>query len=284
MKTSNRLSLPSVALALAMLFNAAHAADVRTAAQARLLAANADAAFQIRVAVQEDSAPKYLADAPSLGGAVSGICPDLLRAIEKKLPGVHFVFEPRAQPLRRIENRMEIGELDANCLADNATRRSKFQVAPMPLFAFDYHLIARADDPVQITGWDDVRRLGANGKILILSGTGMTERLREVGGLTFEESGKSATTNLRKLIMGRGRFFYYRTLDWNSQLRAAMVTGQVRILPMRMETVQFHLMFGPHLKSELLPQVERALQELDADGTLARIRKQWRLRPSGTDD
>lgn len=254
-----------------------------TGAAALLLAATTHAAVQVRVAVQEDAAPKYVADALFPGVGAQGICPDLLRAIEKQLPGVRFVFEARAQPLRRIENRMENGELDANCLVDTGARRAKFQVISTPLFAFDYHLIARAGDPVRIDGWDDVRRLGPEGKILILSGTGVTERLSKVGGLTIEESGKSATLNLRKLVMGRGRFFYYRTHDWNSQIRAAMVSGQVRVLPLRMETVQFHLMFGAHLQGDLLPRVERALQELEADGTLARIRKQWQLRPSGTD-
>ncbi len=254
-----------------------------TGALALLLAANADAALQIRVAVQENAAPKYIAAGPAPDLGARGICPDLLRALEKQLPDVRFVFEPRAQPLRRIENRMEKGELDANCLVDNDARRDKFQVAATPLFSFDYHLIARADDPVQIDDWGDVRRLGAHGKILILSGTGVTERLRKIGGLEFEESGKSATLNLRKLSMGRGRFFYYRTHDWNSQLSAAMVTGQVRILPTRMESVRFHLMFGAHLGEDLLPRVERALRELDANGTLARIRRQWQLRPSETD-
>jgi len=242
------------------------------------LAGHAGASVEIRVAVQEDSAPKYVA-----GPTPKGICPDLMRAIEKQLPGVRFVFEAREQPLRRIENRMEQGELDANCLVDTSVRRSKFQVASTPLFSLDYHLIARAGDAVTVNGWDDVRRLGADGKILILSGTGVTERLQKLGGLTIEEGGKSATANLHKLVMGRGRFFYYRTHDWTSQVSAAGVGGQVRILPLRMESVQFHLMFGAHLKGDLLSRVERALQELDANGTLARIRKEWQLRPTGTD-
>ncbi|MES2325508.1 MAG: hypothetical protein V4633_24930 [Pseudomonadota bacterium] len=50
-----------------------------------------------------------------------------------------------------------------------------------------------------------------------------------------------------------------------------------------MESVQFHLVFGTHQKGDLLSRVEPALPERDANGTLARIRKEWQLRPTGTD-
>jgi ABC-type amino acid transport substrate-binding protein len=241
------------------------------------LTANATAGKPIRVAIQEDSAPKYLTGTQSLPGRVEGICPDIMRAIEKQLPGTRFEFEARPQPLRRIEHRMEEGELDANCLVANNERREKFIAVPPRLFSFDYYLIARANDPVDIHDWDDVRRLGANGKVLILSGTGVTESLRSVGGLRFEESGKSASVNLRKLVMGRGRFFYYRIHDWDTQLRAAMVAGQVRILPTRMDSVHFQLMFGRHAGPELPGQIGRALQGLEANGTLSQIRDKWQL-------
>jgi polar amino acid transport system substrate-binding protein len=241
------------------------------------LTANATAGKLIRVAIQEDSAPKYLTGTQSLHGRVEGICPDIMRALEKQLPGTRFEFEARPQPLRRIELRMEEGELDANCLVANNDRREKFVVAPNMLFSFNYFLIARANDPVEVRSWDDVRRLGPNGKLLILSGTGITESLRSVGGLRFEESGKSASVNLRKLVMGRGRFFYYRIHDWDTQLRAAMVAGQVRILPARMDSVHFHLMFGRHVDPELPAQVAHALQELESNGTLAQIRARWQL-------
>lgn len=239
-------------------------------------AGSALAAAPIRVAVQEDSAPKFVS-AQEHGGGAAGICPDVLRAIEKQAPGLSFVFELRAQPLRRLETLMEQGQQDANCLVDTAERRARFHVSPTPLFRFDYHLIARSDDPVRVDAWDDVRRLGADGKILVVSGTGVIERLQRVGGLVLEESGKSAVVNLRKLVMGRGRFFYYRTYDWNSQVRAAMVTGQVRVLPASMESVRFHLMLGNHVPREVQVRIDRALQELDANGTLARLRSKWLL-------
>ena len=240
---------------------------------------NADAQNALRIAVQENSAPKFMALATA-GSTAQGICPELLRAIEQHDASVRFVFETHAQPLRRLERRMELADTDANCLADNAERRAKFQVVPHHLFSFNYHLIARADDMVQINDWNDVRRLGEDGKILLVSGTGVVERLRRLGGLSVEESGKSATSNLQKLVMGRGRFFYYRTHDWNNLVHAAMVDGKVRILPVRLEAVQFRLMFGRHVDRYVVARAERALAELEANGTLAQLRSRWALPAS----
>lgn len=231
----------------------------------------------MRVAVQENSAPKFVSGTRPQHGGVDGICPDILRAIERQDPDLRFVFEAQEQPLRRIELRMERAEVDANCLVSSEERRARFQVLDVPLFSLDYHLIARVNDTVQVSSWDEVRQLGAQGRILVVSGTGVMERLHKVGGLIVEDSGKSATVNLRKLVTGRARFFYYRTHNWEEQMRAAVMTGQVRILPTRMESVPFQLMLGRHVERNAAFRVERALQQLGANGTLAQLRTKWEL-------
>lgn len=242
-----------------------------------LLAGHASAVAVLRVAVQEDSAPKFVIGERFATDAVEGICPDIMRALERVDPGLRFVYETQPLPLRRVTLRMEQARVDANCLVSNEERRARFQVGAITLFSFDYYLIARAGDTVNIKGWDDVRSLGADGRILVLSGTGVMERLNKLGGLNVEESGKSATVNLRKLVMGRGRFFYYRTYGWDEQVRAAKVGGQVRILPLRMESVRFHLVLGKHIGRDVAARVERAVRQLDANGTLAGLRAKWLL-------
>lgn len=252
---------------------------VRYLASTGLLAIFANTSLagqQLRVAVQENSSPKYVVTS-SNKGPIEGICPDLLRAIAQNDPHLQFVFETRPQPLRRIELRMEHAGLDANCLVDNAVRRQKFVVISHPLFSFSYHLIARADDQVDVAAWDDVRRLGDEGRILVVSGTGISDRLREVGGLHVEETGKSAAANLQKLVHGRGRFFYYRIHSFDNDMNEAMAHGRVRILPARMEEVRFHLMFGRHVDPTLVTRAERAIEALNANGTLTRLRTRWKL-------
>ncbi len=92
-------------------------------ALALLCAPAAVAGQPLRIAVQENSAPKYLAQLQT-ANAAEGICPDVLRAIERQDPSVRFVFEPLFQPLKRIEHGMALADTDANCLADNAERRA----------------------------------------------------------------------------------------------------------------------------------------------------------------
>jgi polar amino acid transport system substrate-binding protein len=235
------------------------------------------AAQTIRVAAQESSAPKFL-DTPDSNAQWQGMCPDILRAIEKRNPGLRLQFDARAQPLKRIEAGMEFGTMDANCLIDNSDRRTRFTVLTTPLFSFDYHLIARNDDAIRIDSWDDVRRLGAQGRILVMSGSGAMARLARVEGLQFEEGGKSATANLQKLVLGRGRFFYYRIYEWEKEIKLAKVDGMVKILPLTMETIQFQLMFGRHVAREVIDKVQHTLHEMESDGALTQIREKWHVR------
>ncbi|MFL6656689.1 MAG: substrate-binding periplasmic protein [Massilia sp.] len=242
-----------------------------------LLLCVAASAQTIRVAAQENSAPKFL-DTPDGNAQWQGMCPDILRAIEKRNPGLHLSFDARSQPLKRIEAGMEFGAMDANCLIDNTERRAKFTVLTAPLFSFDYHLIARSEDGIRIDNWDDVRRLGAQGRILVMSGSGAMARLARIEGLQFEEGGKSATANLQKLVLGRGRFFYYRIYEWEKEIKLAKVEGMVKILPLTMETIQFQLMFGRHVAREVVDKVQRTLHEMESDGALTQIREKWHVR------
>jgi len=263
-----------------LMTHAGQAACCALALWSALAAPSAIAAQALRVAVQENSAPKFL-DKADATPRVEGICPDILAAIERRVPSLDVIYDPRPQPLKRLESNMESGLVDANCLIDTNERRAKFKILPTVLFAFDYHLIARSDDPARIANWQDVRDLGPNGRILVVTGSGSMGRLALIGGLHFEEGGKSVTANLQKLVLGRGRFFYYRIHEWERELNLAKVGGMVKILPAKMEIVHFRMMFGKHVSPDLIEKTRRALQDMDNDGELVRIRDKWNIRTTG---
>ena len=232
-------------------------------------------AVTIRVVAQIASEPKFIIDTERGATRTSGFCVDVMDAIERRNPSLHFALQPTALPLTRIQSEMESGMLDANCLIANAERRSKFHIAPTRLFSYNYHLIVRIDDEVTVNHWDDVRHLGGAGRILVVKGTGALSRLEQAGGLIIDAGGATPEVNLQKLVAGRGRFFYYRAEGWKHTMARSGLEGKIKVLPAVMGVEDFYLMLGKHMPPAVVRAVGKALDELDDNGELERIRKRW---------
>lgn len=232
-------------------------------------------AATIRTVAQLAAEPKFIIETLRGTTRISGFCVDIMEAIEKRDPSLHFALQPRALPLTRIQSEMEGGQLDANCLIANAERRSKFHVAPTKLFSYNYHLIVRIEDEVTVHHWDDVRNMGDEGRILVVKGTGALNRLEQAGGLILDAGGATPEDNLKKLLAGRGRFFYYRAEGWKHAMARTGLEGKVKVLPAVMGVEDFYLMLGKHLPASVVKAVGKALVELEERGELERIHKKW---------
>lgn len=229
-------------------------------------------AAEIRTAAQEDSAPKYLNE----GGKVVGLCIDIMRAIEGLDPGLRFSGEQNWLPLLRLEHGVRNGKLDMACgFVRNQEREGHYQIVLPRLFPVQYRLVVRAGDDPAVRSWDDVRRLGAAGVILVNSGRGPAKRLEELGGLSIDSGGRTTLSNLRKLASGRGRFYYYRTPGLTSQLRRSGVQDKLRVLPVVLESQDFYMMLGKHVPKHRVERLSDAVQALQDSGELARLLDKW---------
>lgn len=225
---------------------------------------------EIKTAAQIDSEPKYVKS----GNAVAGICIDIMRAVEKIDPALKFVGDQQWLPLARIEATIENGSLDAGCgLQRNKEREPKFQFPATPLFPVNGMLAVRANDDVKIGGWDDVRKLGPDGVVLVNFGSGAIKRLEGLGGLKIDSAGKSNADNLEKLAAGRGRFYYYRSPGFTAELKP--YPGKFKILPTVMDSTQFFMMFGKHVPAATVEKFNNALMQLEKQGDLAKFVAKW---------
>lgn len=232
-------------------------------------------AAAIRVAAQLAAEPKFIVETRRGVTRNTGFCVDILEAVEKRDPSLHFVYQPGPLPLTRIQSEMATGQLDVNCMIANAERRSKFRVIPIKLFSYNYHLIVRSDDDVTVNHWDDVRKLGERGRVLVVKGTGALPRLEQAGGLLLDSGGSTPEVNLRKLLAGRARFFYYRAEGWKHAMARTGLQDKVKVLPAVMGVEDFYLTFGQHVPAKVAAAAAKALAEVDESGELERIRKRW---------
>ena len=101
------------------------------------------AALEIKTAAQ-DSPPKYFLQGD---GNMSGICIDILRAIEAVDPQLRFSGENRMLPFKRLQLYLESGELDVFFgLKKTASRNEKFYFSRLPLYPLKYVIAVRNED------------------------------------------------------------------------------------------------------------------------------------------
>lgn len=226
----------------------------------------------IRVAAQADSEPKFVAE----GNAVAGSCIDIFRAIEKANPELKFVGDQQWMPLKRIEALVMGGKLDAACgLVRSDERIAAYRIPDTPLFSVTYHMLVRADDPVNVKTFDDVRKLKEDGVVLVNAGSGAIAALRKAGKLRIDSTANTTAQNIDKLLAGRGRFFYYRNPGLNSEIRKAGHERRVRILPSVFDTQVFYLVLGRHVGKETEGKIAQALGRLNEQGELKQIAEKW---------
>lgn len=231
----------------------------------------------IRTAAQESSEPKYIAIHHDGKAAIGGICVDIFRAIEKRFPEIKFQGDQTWMPRLRIDANFLDNRIDAICGVQNIDRNtSQYKLLSTPLFSVDYLLAVRADDPIDIDSWDDIRALGDDGTILVIRGFGITDILTNLGGLKIDYGATSSLSNLRKLLAGRGRFYCHRSPGIKTSIKHAGFEKQIRLLDRPKLSEKFYMGLRKNLPENHLKMIEEALVALQKSGELKRIFDRYR--------
>lgn len=245
-------------------------------ALAAMLALPAYADVEVRTAAQEESKPRFVVTRQNGIVEIGGLCMDIMHAIERVDPGLRFVMDPQVQSLARIEAGLVAGELDAFCgLPRTPENEAAMRIVEPALFTARFHLAVRADDEVDIRDWDDVRRLGDEGLILMARDHHLASKLRALDGLKVDDSAKNPETGIRKLLAGRGRFFLHRSPGMADAIRAAGAQGKVKVLPGTMGRQAIYMALSRTAPAEMAARMHEALVRLDADGELKRLLEKW---------
>lgn len=229
--------------------------------------------LSLRSAAQEDSAPKFvrLAD-----GRISGICIELLRAMETIDPGLRIAGLEQSLPLPRLERMLEQGQLDLACgLIHNPQRAEKFRLLRPALYTATYGFAIRRGDSARPQSWADLARVDGPRTVLAVSGSGVISKLNSLPGISIDTSAVSPRQNLVKLQYGRGRVFYYRLQGLQREILEAGLGKQIEVLPSVIDEYSFHLALSRSLPSPVVERLQAALLKLHANKTLARLILTW---------
>ncbi|OYU44797.1 MAG: hypothetical protein CFE44_10995 [Burkholderiales bacterium PBB4] len=129
-----------------------------------------------------------------------GLCIDIFKAVKKLDPDLKFPELKDFTPLARIEASIVKGDMDAFCgLAKTPKRQAQFDFIETPLYTTHSVLAARADEKAGIKTFD-IRKLGDNGVVLVVTKTVQAEVLAAQPGIKVEAGAKDTSVNLKKLL------------------------------------------------------------------------------------
>ncbi len=229
----------------------------------------------LRTAAQAGMSLKF-----NLGGdGPPGFCVEYAHALQRADPRLLFSGFEESLPLMRIEADLAAERLDLFfAILRTRERAARFRFVDTPaLYTVRHQVAVRADDPVDVRGFDDIRALGADGVILTGRASGYQSFLAEQPGLRVDAAAADNAQNLRKLLGGRGRFFYHADATLRNLIEAGGLQGRVRILPAVFRVDALLLAHAPGLAHERLAPVVVAMRTLESNGMAARLRAAYGL-------
>jgi ABC-type amino acid transport substrate-binding protein len=222
------------------------------------------AAQELRTASIERP-PKFIkADGPAIG-----LCPDILAALQQADPQLQFSGLEHFYPAKRIESMLQEGSLDVFCgLAKTPERSRRLILLEPALYQLDFQLAVRANDTVEVRDFADIRNLGAQGRVLLVTGPEATKLIENQPGLLVDDGAETPAQAFGKLLAKRGRFVYFHGPGLRHAIEQDHLAQRVRILPAVLVHDEQYLAVSPKLALETLERLRTTLQKLASNGQL----------------
>ena len=225
----------------------------------------------LRTAMQSGSLAKYAPDDLES----PGLCLEMLRAVERADPGLHFVGLELRAPLLRIERLLALGEIDVFfCLLKSPARALQWRYLPVPLYRIRHMAAQRVSDATELRSMQDLVLAGQKKPVLVPQGTLLAQTL--VHAQVSTAMAPSKREALQMLQRGRTDVVYGQDVNLLRNIRAAGLADQVRLSPTVFhEDIQYATV-SAQLSPAIAQRLNLVLQQLERDGTLRAIAEKYR--------
>ncbi len=224
----------------------------------------------LRTVQQAGSVVKYNADPAA---AKPGLCQEILRAVEKQDPGLHFTGLEHSVPLRRVERLLADGLIDAFfCLLKSPEREKQWRFVPVPLYTIRHVVVQRAGDLRTLDTLADLAAASRHKRVLVMRGTALAQRL-----LAADVAISEVTTEreaLQMLMLGRADVIYGQDINLQRHLGDAKLDAKIG-RTVFLEEPQY-LALRADLPAAHEERLTQALRKLEKDGTLRQLADKYR--------
>ena len=226
----------------------------------------------LRTVQQASSTVKY---DPDGGPLKPGLCLEILRAVERQDPGLHFTGLDQQVPLKRVERLLADGLVDAFfCLLKSPEREKQWRYAPVPLYTIRHVVVQRADDPRNPESLAELAALSRSKPVLVMRGTALARRLLAANVAVAEVS--SEREALQMLTLGRADAIYGQDINLQRHVTESKLGDKLKIgRTVFQEEPQF-LALRADLPAAYEERLNQALRKLEKDGTLRQLTDKYR--------
>jgi polar amino acid transport system substrate-binding protein len=201
-----------------------------------------------------------------------GTAIEMVRAIERIDPQIRVNGLESCASTARIFSELGAGRIDVLfALAKNPEREALGVFIDPPLYTTYQRLAVRQDDDAAIESFDDIRKLGKEGVILVAAATSQATFLKKQEGLALDDGAANTEENLRKLVAGRGRFNYASEMGLEGDLARLGLAGKVKVLPVKFQKEDVYAIFAKKVPASTRERVSAAIAKLRKSGELERI-------------
>jgi polar amino acid transport system substrate-binding protein len=226
----------------------------------------------LRTVQQASSTVKY---DPDGGPLKPGLCLEILRAVERQDPGLHFTGLDQQVPLKRVERLLADGLVDAFfCLLKSPEREKQWRYVPVPLYTIRHVVLQRADDPRTPDTLAELAAWSRRKPVLVMRGTALARRLL-AAEVAVAEVG-SEREALQMLTMGRADAIYGQDINLQRHVTESKLGDKVKFgRTVFQEEPQF-LALRADLPAAYEERLTQALRRLERDGTLRQLADKYR--------
>lgn len=226
----------------------------------------------LRTVQQGSSVIKY---DPDGAPARSGLCLEILRAVERADPGLHFSGLEQAVPLKRVERLLADGLVDVFfCLLRSPERDKQWRYVPVPLYTVRHVVVQRAGDSRNIDSLADLAALSQRKPVLVTRGTALARRLTVAEVVTSEVA--SEREALQMLALGRADAIYGQDINLQRHIADSKLGDKLKVNPTVFVEEAQYLTLRADLPASHEERLTQVLRKLERDGTLKQIADKYR--------
>ncbi len=226
----------------------------------------------LRTVQQASSIVKY---DPDGGPQKPCICMEMLRAVERVEPGLHFSGLDQQVPLRRVERLLAEGQVDVFfCLLRSPERERQWRYLPIPLYGIRHVIAQRVDDGRPVDSLPDLAAISQIKPVLVSRGTVLARKL-DVAGISVTEVG-SEREALQMLTLGRTDAIYGQDINLLRHIRDARLGDRVKLGRTSFHDEFQFLAVRTDLPASTVERLTEALRRLEREGVLRQLVEKYR--------
>ncbi len=214
--------------------------------------------FEISTAYQ-DIAPKYIM---SDTGLASGVCVDILSALEAVNNEIHFSEPKYFTPIKRIMYGLQEGSLMAFCgAAFGKERAQKMLYSAIPLYSVSTLVAVSKDNNRVYSSINDLKS-DLSLRFSSIANTSTHKRLTKSGFNMSKHYLQTVEQGLGIALLDKSSVFAYHSLGLKFTMGNNKKWNDLKLLPISLRNYKHWMVFNKHMPKEQLDTINSGLKAL----------------------